>query len=83
MLSECDAVEAEQAATVYLTRVAALIAGDTQADATAPDVMDAAERAACSLIFRLAYRRGGSRSVRMLQCLVDSPADHPVAARVA
>ena len=84
MLTECSAVVAEQLATSYLQKMADLVAADAhEPGATTAHVMDAAEMAAVAMLFRLAYRRGGSRSVRMLQCLVDNPADHPMAAWVA
>ena len=83
MMSESSAVLAEAMATAHLQRLADLVAADMQVpNASAPDVMDAAELAAVAMTFRLAYRRGGSRRVRVLQGFADAPADHQVA-RVA
>ena len=83
MMSESSAVLAEAMATAHLQRLAELIAADMhEPDATAPEVMDSAEIAALAMIFRFAYRRGGSRRIRVLQGFADAPADHQVA-RVA
>lgn len=83
MLSENSAVLAEAMCSAHLQRLAELVAADMQVpSASAPEVMDAAELAAVALVFRLAYRRGGSRRVRTLQGFADAPADHQVA-RVA
>lgn len=83
MMSGSSAVLAEAMCSAHLQRLADLMAADMQVpNASAPDVMDAAELAAVAMIFRLAYRRGGSRRVRVLQGFADAPADHQVA-RVA
>ena len=73
MLHDEAAVAAEAVVTACLSHLAELIADARDEDAYSEAVRDQAEHAALCTLLRLAYRRRGSRGVRVLQETMDLP----------